>query len=396
MQADEVDPLAEAEVYMAYGRDEQAEEVLKDAAAKNPDRHELKLKLLEIYQGRKDIASFETLAEELYPAAGNVPMEIWSKVVEMGKIVNPDNPLFQGDLNVQEKTLFGDKERKDNVELGDLLDAGTMDEDEADLMEALKDEEITEEIPELVSEEVTEEITEEITEELPESTEKTSADAAGTAKADDFPSPDEEVLDLDLGDFKPDEDHETDSFDLDSLGLNLDDLDVGNEEAGSESMGENEVDFNLDDIDLDLGSTAETEADESPTVDMSGLEGIEDINLDLESEESLASAESDTSEMSMQDETLEFADLSDLTMSEDDTGAISEQEAGAESDSSAEMAAGANDTWDEAGTKLDLARAYIEMDDKESAQSILEEVIKEGTDTQKNEARDMMNQINAG
>ena len=64
MQADEVDPLAEAEVYMAYGRDEQAEAVLKEAATRDPERHELKLKLLEIYQQRDDIKSFETLAEE--------------------------------------------------------------------------------------------------------------------------------------------------------------------------------------------------------------------------------------------------------------------------------------------------------------------------------------------
>jgi pilus assembly protein FimV len=60
------------------------------------------------------------------------------------------------------------------------------------------------------------------------------------------------------------------------------------------------------------------------------------------------------------------------------------------------MPAGANETWDEAGTKLDLARAYIEMDDNESAHSILEEVAKEGTDSQKNEARDLINQIKAG
>ena len=84
MQADEVDPLAEAEVYLAYGRDEQAEEVLKEAAARNPTRHELKLKLLEIYRQRDDVKSFETLAEELYPAAGQGDLTTWHKVAEMG------------------------------------------------------------------------------------------------------------------------------------------------------------------------------------------------------------------------------------------------------------------------------------------------------------------------
>ncbi len=89
MQADEVDPLAEAEVYMAYGRDEQAEEVLKEAATRSPQRHELKLKLLEIYQQREDIKSFETLAEELYPAGGQGDPETWSKVVKMGAKMEP-------------------------------------------------------------------------------------------------------------------------------------------------------------------------------------------------------------------------------------------------------------------------------------------------------------------
>ncbi|HYG14006.1 MAG TPA: FimV/HubP family polar landmark protein, partial [Methylophilaceae bacterium] len=45
----DVDPIAEAEVYMAYGRDAQAEEILKDAIAKEPKRYELHLKLLEIF-----------------------------------------------------------------------------------------------------------------------------------------------------------------------------------------------------------------------------------------------------------------------------------------------------------------------------------------------------------
>jgi len=371
MQADEVDPLAEAEVYMAYGRDEQAEEVLKDAASKNPDRHELKLKLLEIYQGRKDVSSFETLAEELYPADGNIPMDVWAKVAEMGKIVNPENPLFQGDLNVQEETLFGDKGQNEDKQLGDLLDTGSVNTEEAELMDAL--------------DEVTEEITEEVTEETP-----APVDAR---KADDFPAPEEEVLDLDLGDFEPDEGHETDSFNLDSLTAEMNELEGDTEETVA--LDEGEIDFNLEGIDLDLGESEDTvDPALADTLDMTDLEGIEDLNLDLASEEKTVESGDDTSEVSIQDETLEFADLGDLSLPdmESDTGASEAETA----DSSSEMPAGANETWDEAGTKLDLARAYIEMDDNESAQSILEEVAKEGTDNQKNEARDLINQIKAG
>ncbi|RKZ65155.1 MAG: hypothetical protein DRQ48_11895, partial [Gammaproteobacteria bacterium] len=193
-------------------------------------------------------------------------------------------------------------------------------------------------------------------------------------------------LDLDLGDFKPDAAQETDSFDLDSIELNLAELDGDTEEVINEN--EEEIDFNLDGIDLELNDTSEAEVESS--ADVSGLEDIEGLNLDLESED-----ESITSEVALQDETLEFADLGDLTLDIEEATGV-EEAVSSTDEESAEMPEGANETWDEAGTKLDLARAYIEMDDKESAQSILEEVAKEGTDNQKNEARDLMSQINAG
>lgn len=89
----DVDPIAEAEVYMAYGRDAQAEEILKDAIAKEPKRYELHLKLLEILANRKDTAAFETIAGELYSTLGtNDPT--WAKVADMGKQLEPGNPLY--------------------------------------------------------------------------------------------------------------------------------------------------------------------------------------------------------------------------------------------------------------------------------------------------------------
>jgi pilus assembly protein FimV len=51
------------------------------------------------------------------------------------------------------------------------------------------------------------------------------------------------------------------------------------------------------------------------------------------------------------------------------------------------------DTTDEVTTKLDLARAYIDMGDSEGAKSILEEVVNEGNDQQKEEAQELMNNI---
>lgn len=89
----DVDPISEAEVYMAYGRDAQAEEILKDAIVKEPKRYELHLKLLEIYTKRKDAIAFETLAGELYATLGtNDPN--WRKIADLGRKLEPENPLY--------------------------------------------------------------------------------------------------------------------------------------------------------------------------------------------------------------------------------------------------------------------------------------------------------------
>ena len=67
---EEMDPLAEAGALLAHGHDADAEHILKDAIAKDPARHELKIKLLAIYHQRQDRVAFFVLAEELYAALG--------------------------------------------------------------------------------------------------------------------------------------------------------------------------------------------------------------------------------------------------------------------------------------------------------------------------------------
>jgi pilus assembly protein FimV len=90
---EEVDPLAEADVYLRHGRDAQAESVLREAIARTPARHELRLKLLEIYMKRNDTRSFESVATELFAATGGQGPE-WLKAAEMGATIDPANPLY--------------------------------------------------------------------------------------------------------------------------------------------------------------------------------------------------------------------------------------------------------------------------------------------------------------
>jgi pilus assembly protein FimV len=94
IDAAEVDPVAEAEVYMAYGRDAQAEEILKDALAKDPSRQEVRQKLLELYAARPDAASFEKLAREFH-ASTDGKGQAWAKVAAMGLAIDPANALYQ-------------------------------------------------------------------------------------------------------------------------------------------------------------------------------------------------------------------------------------------------------------------------------------------------------------
>ena len=90
----DVDPVAEADVYLAYGRDLQAEEILKEAMRSTPERMAIRTKLLEVYAKRRDTKGFELLATQLF-ALTRGEGEDWAKAQEMGAQLDPENPLFQ-------------------------------------------------------------------------------------------------------------------------------------------------------------------------------------------------------------------------------------------------------------------------------------------------------------
>ncbi len=90
----DVDPVAEADVYLAYGRDLQAEEILKEAMRSNPERMAIRTKLLEVYAKRRDTKGFEMLATQLFGLTRGEG-EDWAKAQELGLQIDPDNPLFQ-------------------------------------------------------------------------------------------------------------------------------------------------------------------------------------------------------------------------------------------------------------------------------------------------------------
>ena len=94
LDSSDVDPVAEADVYLAYGRDLQAEEILREAMRTHPDRVAIPLKLLEIHAKRRDLRAFEALTNDIHKLTGGMGNE-WSRAVELGRDLDPGNPLYQ-------------------------------------------------------------------------------------------------------------------------------------------------------------------------------------------------------------------------------------------------------------------------------------------------------------
>ncbi|MBT5030963.1 MAG: hypothetical protein HOM55_01570 [Proteobacteria bacterium] len=107
--SDDVDPLAEAEVYLAYGRDDQAVETLKKGLEKSADRSDIRMKLLETYCKQNNVAEFERLAERFFTDKKDSEDKLWREVVNMGRELNLTNPIFANDDDpVESSRVSGD------------------------------------------------------------------------------------------------------------------------------------------------------------------------------------------------------------------------------------------------------------------------------------------------
>ncbi|MCF6236447.1 MAG: hypothetical protein L3J70_08795 [Gammaproteobacteria bacterium] len=96
MQLDyEIDPIDEADVYIAYRRYPQAEDLLKEAIQIDPDRNELHVKLLEIYAATGEQDAFIVQAELLNESIRPGEDRLWSEVSSMASKVCPGHALFQ-------------------------------------------------------------------------------------------------------------------------------------------------------------------------------------------------------------------------------------------------------------------------------------------------------------
>ena len=90
----ETDPLKEADIFLAYGRVQQAEDVLLEGLEKDPASRELKLKLMEVYHAGGNTQAFDSQAQVFRNLVSEDDPQ-WQKIAVMGYEMSPDNLLYQ-------------------------------------------------------------------------------------------------------------------------------------------------------------------------------------------------------------------------------------------------------------------------------------------------------------
>ncbi|MGH8502657.1 MAG: FimV/HubP family polar landmark protein [Gammaproteobacteria bacterium] len=341
------DTLAEADVYIAYGLHQQGEDLLKEAIKRNPERVDYRLKLLEVYYAGKNHAAFDAEAKALYDLLGGTRDANWEQVVAMGMELNPRNPLFAGtsvragEAASAPPAVTGDQAAEAGLEQGGTMAAAKRSPDRANAPQAVRADNAEMDSPH---------------DDLTDSGNDTSSpDASLTAY-------NSKMLEFDMG--EPGETVKagasSDASAGHEEGLNLDLSGLGTADVSAES-------FDLNQTPDDLPAEADAHEDlPSHSASLIGLDvgNFDDTSFSIElgaGEPEADRAEVSGDDASAQDLNLDdMADLSDIN---------------------------------EVGTKLDLAKAYLDMGDSDGAMSTLEEVLQEGDEEQRKEAETLMRQI---
>ncbi|MDI1361537.1 FimV/HubP family polar landmark protein [Methylotenera sp.] len=437
IDTNDVDPIAEAEVYMAYGRDAQAEEILKDAISKEPKRYELHLKLLEMYATRKDTSAFEAIAGELYTILG-ADDPTWAKVAAIGIGMEPSNPLYNvskvvavssqapqklvaddfSDVAVTEDAgldfSFNDdaaanaktsEEDANSVVMQSFAEAQNVDSEISFDLGTLDDG------PEVnAAEEAVGTVSFLVDEELPKVSAKDSASNLmdfdlGEFASDSAPAIDEVIVETPAPEIVANT-LEFNAPDIPNLNGGVDLADstdfINSPEVSSTDF---DMDFNLpadadaltqanfatpssvEEISFDLDFAADTEVkstDEQVQMDAS------EISFDFPSIEEPVIVKEEVAAKSDEFEANTF-DLSDIDLSLAD--AESELSLEKPAPKKAADSLGGMAESPDVNIKLDLVAAYIDMDDKEGARELLEEILKEGGPTQQLRAKELLDSL---
>ncbi|NHA15525.1 FimV/HubP family polar landmark protein [Thioalkalivibrio sp. XN279] len=415
---DQSDPLAEADFHMAYGLYDQAAEIMKKAIAHEPDRYDLRRKLVDICFVWGNAKEFLSQAKSIRETGGAEAEADWSKIAIMGRQICPGEALFEGGADVAVDIDLGAEgaEEVDTAASGSWLDfdVGTPEADQSGAYEPV--------VP------------------APEDTQEQRALSPAKVEQTAELDLDELGIDLDIGESGeyalkdlaerapefPEEAGEEEPF-LEPPEAEEDDggtmmMDASLLPRGSEDPTQRGEGFELDSDEPTLSGEAGFEVEEGegtvvepgprlPEEDEPTVLGLESELEEEESDRTLVrkvdSRDDETIEQAMEDEDLDLDDLTQVLEAEvgaerevpdeGDATKVAVGFSGASEDEDETSApagdAGVLEEMDEVGTKLDLARAYIDMGDPDGARSILEEVAAEGDETQQQEARELLDSL---
>tara|TARA_R110002110_G_scaffold26402_4_gene97118 strand:+ start:1261 stop:4260 length:3000 start_codon:yes stop_codon:yes gene_type:complete len=433
------DAFEEADQYVAYGRYDQAAQALETAISREPSRTDLRLKLLGVYADNQDRESFEKQFGEIQAldddeaiAQANDLRSRLEEAESMPSIDDLESQLRSGSFGEESDVSgsfdadesSGTAKDYENAETSDPSDSDVSLSDEllADQYDASREDQVENEFGDFDSD-----LSDFNLDTLEE------AEKSADAEVDEVEEDSEGLIEYDLSGLglpdtkeEADADKTEDESDFSSLEIDLDetedsldeleepsDLSSGDALKSAPETGSADIDTLdesfLDELDAELDKVADEEDE------LGGSESeesaLDDLELDV-SDEDLALMEefsdsADLAEASLEDEEMSLDDELDLedTLAEDDLADDELPVASDEvrDDTAKSLAAdidesdlGDDDDFDflagtdEAATKLDLARAYIEMGDSDGARDILEEVALEGDDEQKTEAQDLL------
>lgn len=374
---DDVDPLAEADLYLNFGRDAQAEEVLKEALTKNPKHEEAELKLLQIYAARKDKGEFEKVARNLNEQTGGVG-DNWLKAAGMGYGFDPENALYAAgisaptvapasgaiagtDLDFDLELAPGANPTHTDVELDSGQTTTMMRPGELAGMSAADDGQSIHDITQdSVAPRTITEASPDFTLDIPATDGVADVSAAAGKDAGDAAVPMASDIDFNFEatavfETPPEASPAPEEFKHDSTVV----ISPEHQEKAAELA-----------MDFDLGSTPEPVA-EVPAGAGDTMQLDPDFKLDLGADATLSPS------------TPPDLKLDDISLSLDEAPKADAPAAGGPKD----------DHWYDVQTKFDLAKAYQEMGDKDGAREILQEVIKEGDAAQQAEAKELLSSL---
>ena len=441
---DQGDPLAEADFHMAYGLYDQAADLIRIAISREPARRDLKLKLLEVFfvWGNKD--QFLQTAHELAGTRENAAPGEWEKIVIMGKQLAPEDPLFASggglggataggvDLNLE-----GGQSRVDFDLLGDPVPGGEGPAGvDLDIGSALGDTAAQSALGSATDRNVAIDptftgsatgTTRQMTQKITREDEPLMPDFGADPEAPTVEQPAISTLDnptirqkVEIA-MRQNSAEQTAELAIDDLGLDLGALDtmdqpgLGNspdaptlvagmddhsrrvmEDAQRRARAEDKPSetgtWHMDESELEsaLSGNGSEAHDPASTSRLQALNG-RDVDYDLGDMNGATQRVTNGSGVDLDvGARTQALDMDIGTATVPDTAFTSTQKLSSDDLALPDLEPV---TMSEVGTKLDLARAYMDMGDPDGARNILEEVLTEGSSTQKQEAQRLMESL---